>query len=69
VDHAREGDGEFDGGLGCFYLADDLAVGDGVAGVDEPADDLGVLEAFAHVGHQELPVVQGGVTHRQRSPQ
>ncbi len=64
--HAVVRNGQFHGGLRRLHLADDLAVGDGVAGLDVPLEDLGLGEALAHVRHLEL--AYGRFCHRRHDP-
>ena len=60
-DDARVRDGDFHHRLGGLHLRDDLVDRHVVADADAPGDDLGVVEALAQVGQQE-------VRHRRRPP-
>ncbi len=52
-DDARDRAGQLDRGLVGHDVGDDLILGDGVADLDVPADELGFGGAFAHVGQLE----------------
>ncbi len=52
-DHARDGRGQFDGGLVGHDVGQQLILGDDVADLDVPADQLRLGGAFAHVGQFE----------------
>ena len=64
VHHAVEGDRQLDGRLRGLDLAHDLAVGDGVAGLDVPLEDLGLGQPLADVRHLELAVAGSVLSHR-----
>lgn len=64
VHHPVERDRQLHRRLGGLHLAHDLAVGDGVAGLDEPLEDLRLGESLAHVGHLELAETNRCVGHR-----
>ena len=66
--HTVEGDGQFHGRLRGLDLADHLAVGDRVAGLDVPLEDLGLGESLAHVGHLELAEAARVIGHRRHDP-
>ncbi len=52
-DDARDRAGQFDRGLVGHDVGDDLILGDRIADLDVPADELGFGGAFAHVGQLE----------------